>query len=267
MVTEHMIILLVAYLLLGIFTGLMSGLLGVGGGLVVVPGLVWLFGYANFPPAYIMHFAVGTSLAAMIMTTLRAILAHRQYHIEFWPVFHRLAPGIVIGVIAGVVLGHYLHSHVLEIIFGISALAIALDMFFLRKINAQRHLPGVAGITIVSIILGALSGLLGIGGGTFVIPFLTYCNVTMRVAMVVSLVTGLTVSIVGTLVVMLTGGVGHFTLPWSTGFVYWPAWICLVIGSLSFVPVGVALAYRLPVSVLQRFFALFLLFVGIRLLV
>jgi uncharacterized membrane protein YfcA len=119
----------------------------------------------------------------------------------------------------------------------------------------------------VSVLLGALSGLLGIGGGTFIIPFLTYCNVAMRVAMVISLMTGLAVAVVGTLVVMLTGGAGHHTLPWSTGFVYWPALICLVIGSLFFVPVGVSLSYRLPVSVLRRFFAVFLLFIGIRLLI
>src|SRR3990167_1986517 len=111
LLTEHMLMLLFLYFLLGIITGLMSGVLGISGGLVVVPGLAWLFNYANLPPNYIMHFAVGTSLAAMIITTLRAIFAHRHYHIEFWPIFRRLIPGVVLGVVAGVIMGHYLHSH------------------------------------------------------------------------------------------------------------------------------------------------------------
>lgn len=262
-----MIILLCCYFVLGAFTGLLSGLLGIGGGLIVVPGLVWLFSsYADFPSAYVMHFAVGTSLAAMIITTLRAILAHRHYHVKYWEIYRRLIPGVIVGVILGVIWGHHLHSHVLEIIFGILVLAIAIDMFFLQGINPQRHLPGTLGMSIVSLLLGGLSGLLGLGGGTFIIPFLTYCNVALREAMIISIMTGLVVSIVGTISIMATGGVNHHALPWSTGFVYWPAWAGLVVGSLFFVPVGVSLSYRLPVSTLRRFFSVFLLFVGIRLL-
>jgi uncharacterized membrane protein YfcA len=265
--SEHFIILLLLYLVLGVFTGLISGVLGISGGLVVVPGLAWIFNYTNMAPIFVMHFAVGTSLAVMIVTTLRAMLAHRQYHIQCWPTFRRLAPGVVIGVIIGVFVGHYLHSRALEIILGILVVIIALDMFFMRTINPERQLPGTVGMSGISVFLGGLSGLLGLGGGTFIIPFLTYCNVSLREAMVVSIATGFMVSIVGTVAMIFTGNVAHETLAWSTGFVFWPAWIGVVVGSLLFVPLGVALSYRLPVKILRRFFAVFLFFVGIHLLV
>src|SRR5207247_2040358 len=144
--TEQLVILLLAYLLVGGVTGLLAGMLGVGGGLIAVPGLVWCFKYAHFPPTYIMHFAVGTSFAVMTITTFRTIFLHQSYYIEFMPIFRRMAPGIAMGVIVGVVLGRFLQSRTLEIIFGILALLIAIDMFSPRKMNPSRQLPGMVGI-------------------------------------------------------------------------------------------------------------------------
>lgn len=266
--TAHVLIFVFLYLLLGSFTGLFSGMLGIGGGLVVVPGLVWIFHYGYFPQDSIMHFAVGTSLAAMIITTARALLAHRHYHVEYLSIFKKLVPGIIIGVVIGVVLGRHLHSRALEVILGVSVLVIALDMLFAKSIDPRRQLPGTLGLSFFGMMIAAISGLLGLGGGTFMIPFLTYCNVSIRQAMIISIATGCTVAVIGTLSFMMTGLLAHkVSLPWSTGYVYWPALIGIVVGSLSFVPLGVALSYRIPANVLRRVFAVFLCFVGLRLLI
>jgi len=260
-------ILIILYFVLGAFAGTMSGLLGIGGGVVVVPGLAFLFRLQHFPTQLIMHLAAGTSLAVMIGTTLRALYAHRRHKTKFWYIYRRLMPAIVIGVIFGAILAHYLNSRVIAIIFAFFILIIGIHLLFGKKVSPHRNLPGPLGMWGAGLVIGGKSGLLGVGGGSVMVPFLLYCNVELRTAMVVSIATSLTVSIVGTIAVGMTGMHATGLPPFSTGYIYWPAWIAVVLGSILFAPLGAALSYRIPVLMLRRIFAVFLLLVSLHLFI
>lgn len=263
---EHVFVLILIYLALGACAGVIFGTLGVGGGLLIVPGLAWIFRLEHFPPDIVMHMAVGTSLAVMIISTIRAIIAHRRYETEFWSIYRRMLMGVIIGVIGGGILGHFLHSRMIAILFGAFVLFMAIQMFFTRSIDPKRQLPGNVAMGVVGTLAGLLSGLLGIGGGVITIPYLTYCNIKMRQSLLVSIATALTVSLFGTFTVMITGLYAHDLPAWSSGYVYWPAWLGISIGTIFFVPLGVKLSYRLPIPVLKHVFAVFLLLIGVHLL-
>ncbi len=263
---EHVLMLILIYLVLGACAGVIFGTLGVGGGLLIVPGLAWIFRLEHFPSDVVMHMAVGTSLAIMIISTIRAIIAHRRYETEFWSIYRRMLIGIIIGVVGGGVLGHFLHSRMIAILFGAFVLLMSIGMFFMKSIDPKRQLPGNVSMGIVGVIAGILSGLLGIGGGVITIPYLTYCNVKMRQSLLISIATALTVSLFGTLTVMITGMYTPDLPAWSTGYVYWPAWLGASLGTVFSVPLGVKLSYRLPIPVLKHVFAVFLLLIGVHLL-
>lgn len=254
------------YLLIGAFAGSMSGLLGVGGGLVVVPALVLVFRHLGMPPAYLMHMAAGTSLAIMIVTTFSALLAHLGKQASVWPILQRLLPGVVIGTIVGALLADQLASHVLRIVLGVFILIVGMRVALLVKPKPQRTLPGRWGLWGVAFFIGAKSGLLGIGGGAVTVPFLTRCNVPLRDTMGISVAVGFVVSVVGTLSFLATGLNEPHLPPWSTGYVYWPGFLGVALATPIFAAFGTRMAYRLPTHLLKRIFGVFLWMVGLHLL-
>jgi uncharacterized membrane protein YfcA len=264
----EMILMILFYLLLGAFAGILAGTLGVGGGVILVPGLLWLFGHEHMAPDLAIHVAVGTSLAIMCITSLRSFISHRRHQVPYWDIFKPLLPGIVVGVIVGSFIGHYLHSRMITIIFGFVQLILGIYMLISDKIRSRGYLPGVRGLNLLGGVAGTFAGLLGVGGGSILTPVLIYCEAPIRKAVMVSVITSFVVATIGTLTAMLTGALGTTTasLIWNTGYVYWPAWFGVVVGSLCFIPLGVSLSHRLPVTTLRRFFALFLMLVAIDLL-
>ncbi len=265
--SEHLLVSLIVFFILGSAAGMLSGMLGIGGGVVIVPGLAWLFSIYHFPAASIMQMAAATSLGVMVFSMTRALIAHRRYYVEFWSIYRRWLIPIVFGVLAGVVLAHYLHSKMLGIIFGIFVIFVALKMLIPTRSSNERYLPGITGMSITGFVIGAFSGLLGIGGGALTIPFLIHCNVAMRRAVVISIAVGLTVAMVGTILVIIVGW-HKAGLPTRTiGYIYWPAWIGVAVGSIIFVPIGTTLSHRLSVGVLRKALAVVLLVVGVSLLI
>ena len=258
--------IILSYFLIGAFAGTMSGLLGIGGGMVVVPGLVFMFAIMKMPSSIIMHMAIGTSLAVMVITTTRALMAHLRYRIKFWSIYRRIAPGVILGTIIGAFLAHFLHSQVLKIVFAVYVLLVALKMLLERKPNPRRQLPGPVGMSLTGVVIGTKSGLLGLGGGSISIPFLIFCNVAMRTAVVVTLAIGVTIAIVGSTSFAISGLYATGLPDWSTGYIHWPAWAFVAAGSLLFAPIGAKLSHRLPAPILKRVFALFLLLVAVQLL-
>lgn len=263
-----MITLIIEYVVLGAFAGLLSGLLGIGGGLVVVPGLAFIFAQQHLADANIMQLAAGTSLAVMIFTTGRGLLAHRRWKVDFWSIYKGMLLFVIIGTVCGVLLAHVLHSDVLRIILGVVVFVIVAKLlFWQRPESAEPSLPSRRVSATAATFIGSLSGLLGIGGGTLMTPFLLYFSVPLRQAMVVAIATSLTVALVGSVSFMLAG-MHVANLPAHTlGYVYWPAWIGVAVGSLLCAPIGVKLAHRLPTALLTKIFAFFLLLVGIHLLI
>lgn len=257
---------LMVYLVLGIGAGFLSGLLGAGGGLVMVPGLIFVFQEETMSKAVMMHVAVGTSLAAMIPVAIRSLISHMKHKLPFFPIFKLMAPGLIVGVITGGILAHFIQSHVLEIIFGIFVLLMAFVLLQERKQQGEAPLPGVMEMSLAGGFVGVQSGMLGVAGSAFSVPFLTYRGVSMHTAVIVSVAIAVTVSILGAVTFMLTGlhvaGLPH----WCTGYIYWPAFIGLAIGGIFVAPIGAKISHRISARKLKVSFAIFLVFVSAKML-
>jgi uncharacterized membrane protein YfcA len=254
------------YLVLGCFAGLMAGLLGIGGGLIIVPALAALFRMQGIQPDIIMHLAIGTSLATIVITSVSSVYAHHKHGAVIWPVFWRLAPGIVIGALIGAWSADALRSGTLQMVFGGFVLLVALQMLSGFRPSSERGIPGVTGLLLSGGMIGAVSAVVGIGGGSLTVPFLSYCNTMMRKAVATSAACGLPIAIAGAAGFVVTGW-SHASLPvFAYGYVYAPAAVAIVMTSVLFAPVGAHLAHRLPTAALKKFFALFLLLVGLKLL-
>ncbi|HVV69806.1 MAG TPA: sulfite exporter TauE/SafE family protein [Gammaproteobacteria bacterium] len=260
---------IVEYLLIGAVAGTFAGMLGVGGSVVVVPALAFVFSAHKIIPANsLMHFVVGTSLAATIVTTLFSLRI--QYHKSSlsWDVLFKLIPGIALGVITGAVLARFLHSHVLRVLFGVFIILVSAQTFFRFRESKEQGLPGTVNRWLASLFIGIFSGLLGTSGGPLVIPYLTYFKTPIREAMVVSTACGVVITLVGTVGFMMTGWFDPSiqSVSWNTGYVYWPAVLAIAMGSPLFAALGAAWSYRLPVERLRQFFAAFLLILGLGML-
>ncbi|HSG10328.1 MAG TPA: sulfite exporter TauE/SafE family protein [Gammaproteobacteria bacterium] len=257
---------LFAYLLTGALAGLMAGLLGVGGGLVIVPALAWLFVLQGFEPVTLMHFAVGTSLAVIVPTAVSSLLAHHRRGSVDWTTVKHLTPGIVLGGLAGAALARLLSSTGLAVFFGLFEIAVAAQLLIGARPVAHHALPGRSGMGVAGSVIGLVSALLGIGGGTLTTPFLIWNGVDIRRAVGTSASCGLPVALAGAAGFAIAGLDTPVQPGLNTGFIVWPAMAAITLASVLLAPTGAALAHRLPRRVLQQVFAVFLLLVGGRML-
>lgn len=257
---------LLTYLLTGAAAGLLAGLLGVGGGLVIVPALAWLLGRHGVPGEHLMHLAVGTSLAAIIPTALSSLLAHRRRGSVHWPAVRGLLPGIIAGALGGAWLARQVSSPGLALFFGGFEILVALQLFLAVKPVAHRGLPGRVGMGLAGAVIGTVSALLGIGGGTLTTPFMLWNGIDIRRAVGTSATCGLPIALSGAAGFVWSGWLPMAGQAWTTGFVYWPAVAGIVLTSVPLAPSGARLAHYLPRVLLQRVFALFLLLVGVKML-
>ena len=245
-----------AYIGLGIFTGIFAGMLGIGGGLVMVPTLAVMFSaQAGFPPEEVLHMALGTSMATILFTSISSLRAHHQHQAVLWKVVIQITPGILFGTVLGTLIASRVPAKPLALFFTVFVCAIALQMVLNLKPKPSRELPGTGGVFAVGTGIGAMSSLVAIGGGAFTVPFLTWCNVNVQKAIGTSAAVGFPIAIGGSLGYIYNGW-GHVDLPpWSLGFVYLPALAWMVPPSMLFAPLGARLAHRLPVATLKRIFA------------
>lgn len=258
---------LAAYLAAGLLSGLLAGLFGLGGGVIVVPALIWIFGQSGIATDWIPHLAVGTSLATILGTGAASAGAHHRRGAVRWDLFRRLAPWIVLGAWMGAALAGLLPEVWLKRIFALFLLYVGGRMLWrTASPTLRRELPGKIGTALAGAGIGTLSALVGIGGGTLTVPFLTRHGLDMRRAVATSSACGLPIAVAGTIGFVVTGW-GREGLPaWSTGFVYWPAVAAVLLASVPTAPLGARLAHRLPLPVLRRAFGILLLAVALRLL-
>ena len=262
-----LVIELIAYLVIGALSGVLAGLFGVGGGAVIVPALILLFGALGTSDDWLAHLAVGTSLATIIGTGAASTLAHHRHRGVRWDIVWPLAPGIVIGALAGAALAGWIPSLWLQRIFAVflAYVGTRLLMAPAASITASHPLPGRVGLTTVGGGIGLLSSLVGIGGGTLTVPFLNRHGLGMRQAVATSAACGLPIAVAGALGFMLVGW-GRPGLPaFSTGFVYWPAVAAMLAARMPIAPLGARLAHTLPVALLKRLFGGLLLLIAARL--
>lgn len=258
---------LLPFLALGAVAGTLAGLLGIGGGILIVPGLAFLLGDGTVPADRLMQFAVGTSLATIVATAVSSIRAHHRRGAVDWPVMARLTPGIVAGALLGAAIADRLPTRTLAIVFAVFLLAISVRLFLPGQPAAHRRLPGLPGTSAYGAVIGTLSSLLGIGGGTLTVPLLTWHNTDVRAAVGTASACGLPIAIAGT-IGFIGMGLDADGLPaGATGYVYWPAFLAVVPTSMAFAPLGARLAHTVPRIALRRGFAIFVAIVGVRMLI
>lgn len=249
----------------GVFGGLLAGLLGVGGGIVIVPALYYALSLTGMNPAITMQMAVGTSLATIIFTSLSSGLGHYRRDAIDLNLLKLWAPSILVGVLIGAVLGGFLSGYVLIAVFAIVAALVALDMIF-RKASADPVPRSFSNKTWAALGVGsgAISAMMGIGGGTVCVPILNFLGYDIRRAVGTSAAIGFVIAVPGTLVYALTGLGTETTPPFSLGYVNLLAAALIVPLSTSFARVGVRIAHAIPQRGLRLAFGVFLFITSAR---
>lgn len=255
-----------AYLTTGLVVGLLAGLLGIGGGGVVVPALLWVYGLQQVVPALRMHLAIGTSLATIIFTASAAIRAQHKRGAIDWSVVRVMAPAALAGSLASGYLAGWMNAAVLKLVFGVFLSLIGIQLLANWRPRGHWRLPGRLGLLAAGLVIGAVSALIGIGGGSLTVPFLSACNVDMKRAIAISTTLGFPIALFGALGFVLAGWSVPGRPAWSLGYVYAPALLGVTAVSMLAAPLGVRWSHRLPVSVLKRGFGVLLLLVSFQIL-
>jgi uncharacterized membrane protein YfcA len=256
-----------AYLAIGLAVGFLAGLLGIGGGMVMVPALALLFRAIGFPAEHLMHLTLATAVTTIAFTSVSSVRAHHRFGAVDWPVARSMAPGVATGaLVAGLVAG-MLPTRPLAMLFTAFLYYAATQMFFQPKPKAARGLPGPPGLFAAGFGIGAVSSLLAAGGAFLSIPFLARCNVPLKRAIGTAAANGFPIAVAGSAGYVLQG-LRVETLPAGTvGFVYLPALAFIAAASMLAAPWGARLAHRLPVARLRVLFALILYALATRMLV
>ena len=256
-----------AYLGIGAIVGFAAGLLGIGGGVVMVPLLVLVFTAHQMPAAHVLHLALGTALAAMVFTSLSSMRAHHAHGAVDWKIARAMSPGILVGSFGAALLAGLIPTRPLAVLFTALVFYAATQILLDLKPSTMRELPGLAGIFAAGTVIGAISSLLAAGGAFMTIPFLAWCRVPLRRAIGTAAANGLPIAIAGTAGYVLHGmRVPDLPAP-SLGYVYLPALALVVTTSMVAAPLGARLAHRLPIKQLRTLFALLLYVFAIRMLV
>jgi uncharacterized membrane protein YfcA len=252
---------LAACLLLGLAAGFVAGLLGVGGGLIIVPVLAWLLEAQGYTQNA-MHYALGTSLASILFTSVSSLRAHHARGAVDWSTVRKITPGIVAGTFVGAALAARLSPLPLKIFFVVFLFYAAAQMWWNFKPAAHRQLPGNIGMFGAGGVIGAVSSWVGIGGGTLSVPFQLWCNVPLHRAIGTSAAIGLPIAAAGAAGYALNGPAS--AIPGTLGYVHLTALAAIAVGSVSTAPLGARSAHALPVGKLKRIFALFLFVLAVR---
>ena len=261
-----MLSILLIYLFMGTVAGVLAGLLGIGGGAVLVPGLLAVFALQGLDAPAMVHQAIATSLACVVFTALSSIRAHHHRGSVDWPLFRRLAPGLLVGSLAGAFIADLFDGLMLQRIFGVAALLIGFRMIVQqRRAEGRFALPGAVGLSTAGGLIGSLSALIGIGGGSLTVPFLSACRVQMVRAVGTSAACGLPIAVAGVAGYLVTGWAEPGRVPHSLGYVLWPAVLGITAASMLAAPWGARLAHWLPATMLKRGFGVLLCVIGLRL--
>jgi uncharacterized membrane protein YfcA len=255
------------YIFVGAIAGVLAGLLGIGGGLVIVPMLVFCFVRQGIPDATIMHLALGTSLASIMFTAVSSFRAHHKRGAVHWDVVRKIVIGIFTGTFMGSYIAAQLSTRFLKGFFVVFLYYVAVQMLTGKKPKPTRQIPGRTAMFGVGNVIGVVSSLVGIGGGTLSVPFMIWCNMPVHHAIGTSAAIGFPIAIAGTLGYIVNGWSASGLPDYSLGYIYLPALAGIVVTSVLTAPLGVRLAHSLPVDRLKRVFAVLLLLVGTRMLI
>ena len=248
---------LAGFLALGTCTGLLSGLLGIGGGMIMVPFVDAYFTSRGVLPEHSLRMAIATSLATIAFTSIASMRAHHRRGGVRWDITRRMAPGILAGSALGAILAVHLRTAWLLAWFGLFLAFTASQLLRERKPQAEHQLPGSAGLLAIGSLIGALSAVVGAGGAFITVPYLVRSRIAPAVAIGTSAACGFPIAIAGTAAYIGSGW--SLNLPLSLGYLHLPALFCISAASMLAAPRGAALAHRLPTGLLRRIFAFFLI--------
>lgn len=255
---------LIIYLLIGAIAGFAAGLFGVGGGLIIVPILYIVFTQMNYDPNVIMHIAVGTSLATIIVTSVSSVTAHHKKGAVLWSVFRNLAPGLVAGSFLGAGIADLMSGQHLQLVIGVFAVWMAYKMFkgAHAVVDPNRHLPSAALQLAAGGGIGVASAIFGIGGGSLTVPYLNRHGVVMQKAVATSAACGLPIAVAGALGFMWFGAKEQIDVPNTIGYVHVYAFFGISVMSFITAKFGAKVAHRLSPAMLKKCFAGLLVVVG-----
>lgn len=247
-----------AYAAAGALVGLLSGLLGIGGGMTLVPVLAALFDAQSLAPGHGVHLALGTAMASAVLTASASVRAHHLRGAVDWRIAAYLAPGMALGAMLSSVASGWIPQRQLALAFALIVYAGATQILLGRRAAATVALPGRAATILIGLAIGIVCGLVSAGGAFLTVPWMMLCGVPMLTAIGTSAAIAVPVLIVGTIGYLATGWRAAGLPPYAVGFVYVPAVIALVVASGPMATLGARLAHRLPVVTLKRIFALLL---------
>jgi len=254
------------YILAGIFAGISAGLFGVGGGIIVVPVLVFAFESQGLPAEVLFHMAVATSLATIVFTSASSIWSHHKMGSVMWSVCRPMSIGIAIGAVLGVWTVMQVNGDVLKKLFGVFALIVALRMISQKGKTGDSNMVSWPVLSLVGFFIAWISAIFGIGGGTISVPFLSRFRLEMKQVVGTAAACGFPIAFVGSLSNMWLGQNVESLPEWTIGFVYLPALLGIAVSSVYCAKLGAGYAHRLPSSLLRTLFAICLMLVGVKFL-
>ena len=247
-------------LILGAFAGFMAGLLGVGGGLIIVPILLY-FLVAEVAEVVLMHTVIGTTLAVIIFTSISSIVAHYKHGAIHWNNFNKLTPTILLGAFSGALVAKYLSFDFLKIFFACFELLVSLLMWCSITGKAQANNLKLWLFAVVGYIIGFVSAIVGIGGGTMTTPFLVYNNVAIKNAIATSAAVGFPIAVAGSLGFIITG-LSADVASSNLGFIHIKSFFIIVFASVMCAPLGAKVTHIIDANKLKKLFAIFLAFLA-----
>ena len=249
---------LAAYAACGAVVGFLAGLLGIGGGMTLVPILSALFVAQSMTPDHTVHLALGTAMASIVFTSTASVREHHRHDAVDWNVVKRMVPGMLFGALIATVASRWIPQRTLALAFAVIVYAGATQIFLGTKPGAHASMPGPRVVFVVGAVIGVIAGLVSAGGTFLTVPFMLYCGVRMHTAIGTGAAIGIPVAIMGTIGYIISGWRVENLPPWSLGFVFLPALALLVAASVITAPMGARAAHKLPVQTLRRVFALLL---------
>lgn len=261
-----MFLIFISCLILGGFAGFLAGLLGIGGGLVVVPALVYLLPQLGISNEVIMPMALATSLSAIVITSSSAAFAHHKNMNIPWMITKPLMFIVAFGALVGAFIADQLSAQALTNLFAGAVIALASYMLASIRTNRAREMPSRIALQFISFITGVIASLMGMAGGAILVPVLTYFGIPLRHCIGIATVCGVMIALFGSLGYILSGLDNHLLPEWSLGYVYLPALFGIVLTSSLFAPIGVKFAVNLPVQTLKKSFAVFLILVALKMI-
>ena len=257
---------LLLFLMLGSVVGFIAGLLGVGGGGIIVPILTSIFLLQGMPVDKVMHLALGTSMACIIVTSIASLRAHHKKEAVMWGVVKNMSVGLMLGTFLSTFVASYLHSFFLAMVFTLFMVFTGIKMMRKQPLQSTNKPLNKGSLIFASTGIGAISALVSIGGGSISVPYLVARNIDIKKAIGTSAAIGLPISLAGTVGYLINGWAENSTDNFTLGYIYLPAFVLISVASFFTAPYGVKASHNLPVKVLKKMFALLLIILSIKML-